>query len=174
MILTYPNGLLLKQSRIATNADFESLNIQEIARATKAEMDDSALAVAAPQIGENIRMFYYDVGGESGYIINPVIKAFSRKNTSMTEGCLSLPGYYFKVIRPDTILVEWADENKVRREEHISGLLSKVFQHEIDHLDGLLIPLFMNTVDYERFEDHYYEGRDPKEFECSSIKIERE
>jgi peptide deformylase len=107
------------------------------------------LAVAAPQIGVSKRMFSYSFKGHDGtpegmkkkdIVCNPSIIEFSEKTSRFREGCLSIPDLgYPEISRPATIVVQWFDVKGNQSVFELSGLQSRVFQHEIDHLDGILI-----------------------------------
>jgi peptide deformylase len=98
------------------------------------------LGVAAPQVGVEKRLFVYQLTDEDAptTIINPTLKEMGGDWT-YDEGCLSVPHLYFTVVRPrDILLTGWdLDGNEVTIEA--TGLLGRVFQHEVDHLDGTLV-----------------------------------
>ena len=71
-------------------------------------------------------------------MVNPEIVWRSEENKKHEEGCLSLPGYFEYVNRPDKIIVEYLNESNKKIELEAKGLLSVVIQHEVDHLDGIL------------------------------------
>jgi peptide deformylase len=71
-------------------------------------------------------------------LINPVIKSFGKETCADQEGCLSIPGVYLDVERPDVIEVSFKDETGRMRTLKASDLLSRAIQHEIDHLNGVL------------------------------------
>lgn len=111
------------------------------------------VGLAAPQIGESIRMFVADGSpfgeGEDGdpdcldfkrVMINPVIFEFSKETSVMEEGCLSIPGIREEVERPVSIKIEYFDEKWELVEEDLSGIAARIVQHEYDHLDGIMIP----------------------------------
>ena len=54
----------------------------------------------------------------------------------MDEGCLTFPGLWLKVKRPDGIEVEYEDENGEKQEKAMFGLEARIFQHEYDHMQG--------------------------------------
>jgi len=103
----------------------------------------SGIGLAAPQIGRSIRLIVADVAGEEEekhpyFLFNPVI---TERNGACTaeEGCLSVPGVWADVARPESITVEALDKNGKRQVlKNIDGLLARCIQHEIDHLDGVL------------------------------------
>lgn len=94
--------------------------------------------VAAPQIGVNQRAFSYNVDGEIGYVINPVLVETSGEPELMDEGCLSVPGFYFERLRYPFARVVGVDLEGNRIELSGEGLMAQALQHEVDHLDGTL------------------------------------
>ena len=96
------------------------------------------VGLAGPQVGVMERVFVWEVDDEHGAVFNPVIVSTSDEEIESEEGCLSLPGLYYPVSRPERVVVEGIDENgdPVRIED--DELLARVCQHEIDHLDGVL------------------------------------
>ena len=94
--------------------------------------------VAAPQIGVNQRAFSYNVDGQIGYIINPVLLEVSGEPELVDEGCLSVPGFFFKRLRYPQARVAGVDLQGVALELSGTGLMAQALQHEIDHLDGTL------------------------------------
>lgn len=102
---------------------------------------EKGVGLAAPQIGESIRVFIVDVEDEVGRtkraFVNPVIT--KREGTMVgEEGCLSIPGYREDVKRWASIEVEAKDENGRPFTLAAEGLLARAIQHELDHLDGIL------------------------------------
>ena len=117
------------------------------------------VGLAAPQIGESIRLFIADGSpfgeGEDGdadcldfkrVMINPVIFESSDETSVMEEGCLSIPGIREQVERPVSIKIEYYDEKWELREENLSGIAARIVQHEYDHLDGIMIPDHITSV----------------------------
>lgn len=70
--------------------------------------------------------------------INPVVKKISRKRTDFPEGCLSIPGRFGMVLRPEKITVEAYDENGKKFTRGASKFTARVIQHELDHINGVL------------------------------------
>ena len=123
-----------------------------IANMCETMYDADGVGLAAPQIGQSIRVFVCDgspfAEGERGdasceafkrVMINPVIFEESEELCDMEEGCLSIPGIRESVERPVSIGVEYYNENWDLVEEQLSGLAARIVQHENDHLDGMLI-----------------------------------
>jgi peptide deformylase len=98
----------------------------------------NGIGLAAPQVGISERFFVCGFEDQSISLVNPVIIT-SDKETSMTEGCLSLPNIEVDILRKERIFVHGYDirGNVIRVE--MTGLWSRVAQHEIDHLNGVLI-----------------------------------
>jgi peptide deformylase len=103
--------------------------------------------VAAPQIGVNQRAFSYNIDGDVGYIINPVLEEVSGEPELVDEGCLSVPGFYFERLRYPYARVSGTDLDGNPVELSGTGLMAQALQHETDHLDG---KLFIEGLEKER------------------------
>jgi len=99
----------------------------------------NGLGLAAPQIGKNLRLCVIEENNETYVLINPRITAKSKKRILAEEGCLSFPGEFFQISRPEEVQVRYIDEKGTARKIKTGGLLGRALQHEIDHLDGILI-----------------------------------
>jgi peptide deformylase len=93
--------------------------------------------VAAPQIGVGLRAFSYNVDGEIGYVLNPVLEVGGEPD-AIGEGCLSVPGLWHDTVRHPWARVTGIDleGNEVVLEGE--GLMAQALQHETYHLDGML------------------------------------
>lgn len=102
------------------------------------------IGLAAPQIGENLRIVLVMTDPNSKKkakihtMINPVITYFSEDLEVMEEGCLSLPGFFGNVTRPREIIVQFKDEKWKTQVFRLSGLNARIVQHEYDHIDSIL------------------------------------
>lgn len=94
--------------------------------------------VAANQIGVELRAFSYNVDGEIGYLINPVILGLEGEPELIDEGCLSVPGLWQKVMRHPIATAKGFQIDGTEVEIRGEGLLAQALQHEVDHLDGYL------------------------------------
>lgn len=167
-IVQKEDRVLRKIAKEVPIEDIKSRKIETvIRRMIKAlEREEDGIAIAAPQIGESFRIFVvskkiFELMEEEErrkktkrenlndfekekpeyknlVFINPEILKTSKKTELMEEGCLSVRWLYGKVKRPQKTLVKALDENGKSFTLGGSGLLSQVFQHEIDHLDGTL------------------------------------
>ncbi|MGI6669123.1 MAG: peptide deformylase [Acetivibrionales bacterium] len=93
--------------------------------------------LAAPQVGILKRLVVIDVGDGLIKLVNPVIKNCSGQQR-VVEGCLSVPGIWGEVDRPEQVLVEALNPDGEKITLEGEGLLAQALCHEIDHLDGIL------------------------------------
>lgn len=99
----------------------------------------NGLGLAAPQVGRSIRLFVTDVEGDKPRIfVNPEIVLTSQELIGIEEGCLSLPGLYQKVERPESVRMQAYNVKGRPFTVDASDMLARVIQHEYDHLDGVL------------------------------------
>lgn len=111
------------------------------------------VGLAAPQVGEPIRMVVLDVSEEKNNLmtlINPVITQRSQEQEIGEEGCLSLPGIWEKVSRSTEITLKYTDLEGKEQELHADGLLAICIQHELDHLDGTVFIDHLSRLKYNR------------------------
>ena len=106
--------------------------------------------VAAPQIGVDLRAFSYNVDGEVGYVLNPVVVEASGERGLVDEGCLSVPGFWFPTPRWSYARVEGVDLAGERVVLEGTGLMAQALQHETDHLAGTL---YVMTLEPETKRD---------------------
>lgn len=99
---------------------------------------DSGIGLAAPQIGVQKQIFVWDMDDEPMVVINPEIVE-SRGEWVYDEGCLSIPGLYVEMLRPNEVLMRGLDLNGNTVEIEASELAGRLFQHELDHLNGVLM-----------------------------------
>ncbi|WP_143308334.1 peptide deformylase [Chitinophaga vietnamensis] len=99
------------------------------------------VGLAAPQLGKALRLFV--INSETHdfrqAFLNPVIIDQSETMTTDTEGCLSIPGIWEDISRPESILIRYEDENFIFRENAFHGDLARMIQHEYDHINGKLM-----------------------------------
>jgi peptide deformylase len=99
---------------------------------------EHGIGLAAPQVGVQKRLFVYEVDDEEHVLINPEIRE-SRGEWAYQEGCLSIPGLYFEIVRPKEVLVVGFDLDGNEVELEADEVEARLFQHELDHLDGILM-----------------------------------
>ena len=98
------------------------------------------VGLAGPQVGVLERVFVWEVEDRHGAVFNPVIVHRSEETATGEEGCLSIPGLTYEVVRHTSVAIEGLDEEgqPVSIDADGDDFLARVFQHEIDHLDGVL------------------------------------
>ncbi len=116
----------------------------------------NGVGLAAPQINKNIRLFvldstqifehleadekgkYPDEPGIKSVFINTRIIALEGKEWSYNEGCLSIPKIREDIMRSESVVLEYYDENFVQHTKTFNGITARVILHEYDHLEGKL------------------------------------
>ena len=106
------------------------------------------VGLAAPQVGRSVRILIVDgdplkdtypyLAGWRRTMINPVVLEESHTRCTYNEGCLSVPGIYADVSRPDAITVEYYNEDFEKVTEHLDKFACRMVQHELSHLEGNL------------------------------------
>jgi peptide deformylase len=101
---------------------------------------EEGIGLAAPQVGVRKRIFTYDLheGDGPAVAINPEIVESDGEILS-DEGCLSVPGYRFEVVRAERVVMRAIDLDGHEVLLEGDDLLARMIQHEIDHLDGVLL-----------------------------------
>ena len=153
-VIPYPEPVLRKRAK-------ELPEIDDAVRETVAAMfrtmyEDSGVGLAAPQVGLRQRILVINPSGdkekpeEELALINPTLIDRSGPLTSMEEGCLSFPGIYATIERPDrcTVRASLPDGSEIERE--FEGFASRVIQHEYDHLEGVLLSDRMSPAEKVR------------------------
>ena len=123
----------------------------------------NGVGLAAPQIGQSIRLFIVDASpfaeDEDGkptdeahlkdfkkVFINPNNEEEEGEDWGFEEGCLSIPGIREEVYRASKIVLQYQDEKFKEHEETFDGFAARVIQHEHDHLDGILFTDHLNPL----------------------------
>lgn len=155
-IVQVGDPVLREKAKPVLKKDIGSRKLKAIIKRMNSLLDreDFGVAIAAPQIGESLRLFVIagkafkkpvEEGEEdtqktppNRVFINPKLLRLSKATKEMTEGCLSVRNQYGSVIRHEKASVEALDENGLPFTYHGSGLIGHIFQHEADHLEGIL------------------------------------
>lgn len=117
---------------------------------------DEGVGLAAIQVGVQQRILVIDLqanddmGREANFyplfIVNPEIVEKSKELVVATEGCLSLPEQRVDVARSESITIKFLDYDNNQKQLQVSGWLSRVIQHEMDHLDGRLLIDYLSAL----------------------------
>ena len=136
-IVKNPSPILRERSREIQNPR-DPFVLKLIPVMVKTMIKANGVGIAAPQIGENIRLIIVNAKDGPFPCINPIIEKTSWLTSEDEEGCLSVPGVYGRVKRKKRIRVSFLDQYGKRITISASGLLARIFQHEVDHINGIL------------------------------------
>ena len=133
--------------------------------------DEVGIGLAAPQVGVGLRVLVVDEGkGVARAYLNPVIVEEGGRVVA-EEGCLSLPGIFADVARAEWVVVEAQDPQGAPIRTRASGLLARVFQHEIDHLDGILFIDRLDKVTRDRIKRRIKKEGFPEDVPASAAAL---
>jgi len=144
-IRTVPEPVLRQKSKRVSNIDG---SIRQLASDMIETMHAaSGVGLAAPQVGVSLRVIVIGMPEEEDFVlVNPEIVRRTGERL-VTEGCLSVPGYYGEIKRSRRVTIKGKDlggkEIRIRAEE----LLAQALEHEIDHLNGVLYIDHMESSD---------------------------
>lgn len=150
-ILEFPDPKLRTKAQPVTEFD---ANIKQLV----ADMFETMYAapgvgLAATQVDVHRRVIVIDVSEEQNQplvFINPEVEVLDDVLHDYDEGCLSVPGFYESVTRPEHIRVVAQDAEGKSFEMQPEGLLAVCIQHEIDHLDGKLFVDYLSSLKRQR------------------------
>ena len=148
-ILTEPNKILREKS----------LKVNEVDEVLQKLMDDMletmytapGIGLAAIQVGVPKRVIVLDIAQKDGpknpmYFVNPEIVERSNNMLTYEEGCLSVPGQFAEIDRPDKCHIKYLDYFGQPKEIKAEGMLATCIQHEIDHLEGILFIDYLSQL----------------------------
>ena len=148
-ILTEPNAILREKS---LNVDMVDKDLQKL-------MDDMletmyaapGIGLAAIQIGIPKRVIILDIDQKEGqknpmFFVNPEIIEKSENRSTYEEGCLSVPGQFAEITRPEKCFVKYLDYYGQKKEIRAEGMLATCIQHEMDHLEGILFIDYLSKL----------------------------
>ena len=148
-ILIEPNKLLRQVSE----------PVEQVGEEERQLMDDMldtmyaapGIGLAAIQIGIPKRIIVMDIGKdqkkkEPMFFVNPVIKNKNLEKATYEEGCLSVPGQFAEIERPNKCDVEYLDYTGKKKLLKADGLLATCIQHEMDHLEGILFIDYLSKL----------------------------
>lgn len=116
--------------------DFNS--IKELCENMIESLPSNGVGLAAPQVGQNLRIFVAKLNDVKRVFVNPKILEKSQEFIDGYEGCLSIPGYLGKVKRHNWVKLGYYTLEKKYKEEVFENFQARIMQHESDHLDGIV------------------------------------
>ena len=148
-ILTEPNKILREKS----------LTVKIVDEDLKKLMDDMletmyaapGIGLAAIQVGVPKRVIVLDIAPKDKpknpmFFVNPEIITKSENSSTYEEGCLSVPGQFAEINRPDKCHIKYLDYYGQPKEIKADGMLATCIQHEIDHLEGILFIDYLSKL----------------------------
>ena len=148
-ILVEPNKILRQKS----------LNVDKVDKDLQQLMDDMletmyaapGIGLAAIQVGIPKRVIVLDLSSREEkknpmYFINPEILKKSETNSTYEEGCLSVPGQFAEINRPEKCHIKYLDYYGKPQEIKAEGMLATCIQHEMDHLEGVLFIDYLSKL----------------------------
>ena len=159
-ILTEPNKLLREKSLTVESVDEDLQKLMDDMLETMYAAP--GIGLAAIQIGIPKRVIVLDIGWRDKsentsdekqverknpiYFVNPEIISKSTSNLTYEEGCLSVPGQFAEIDRPDKCHIKYLDYYGQPKELVAEGMLATCIQHEIDHLEGILFIDYLSKL----------------------------
>ena len=140
-ILIEPDPILRQKSLEVKTVDKDLQNLMDDMLLTM--YSAPGIGLAAIQVGVPKRVIVIDLSREKEnknpmFFINPKIISKSENWATYEEGCLSVPGQFAEIDRPDQCHIEFLDYNGKKQNMQVEGLLATCIQHEMDHLEGIL------------------------------------
>ena len=152
-IITVPNPLLKTVSKPVDAIDSKILGILNDMLETMYAAP--GIGLAAIQIGIPKRLLVIDIGRDNEnrdphFFINPEILDPAEELSSFEEGCLSVPGVWEEIERPNECNVRFLDINGDEKNIRYSGMMATVIQHEMDHLNGIVFVDYLSRLKKDR------------------------
>jgi peptide deformylase len=137
-IRLFGDPVLKQKAAEITNVDETLVRLAEDMVVTMREAP--GIGLAAPQVGVQRRLFVYQLPDDetSHVVVNPVISE-RRGEWTYEEGCLSVPGLAWEIVRPKEVHLTGYDLDGNEVSVEADELTARLFQHELDHLDGVLL-----------------------------------
>ena len=148
-ILTEPNKILRQKSLSVEMVDKDLQNLMDDMLETMYAAP--GIGLAAIQVGIPKRVIVLDIAQKEGtkepiFLVNPEIIQKSKNNLTYEEGCLSVPGQFAEIDRPDKCHIKYLDYHGQPKEIKAEGMLATCIQHEIDHLEGILFIDYLSKL----------------------------
>jgi len=135
-IRVFGDPVLKQVAKEITNVDGALVKLVDDMLVTMYEAP--GIGLAAPQVGVQKRLFVYDLGDGPAALVNPVI-AETDGEWVYEEGCLSVPGLSWEILRPNRVHLVGYDLDGNEVDLEVDEIAGRLFQHEFDHLDGKLL-----------------------------------
>lgn len=153
-IVRYPADILRQKTLPVTDFDATLAQLADNMIATM--VAGRGIGLAAPQVGQLLSLFIaQEEDGKPLVFVNPEIIGTSLETVPYEEGCLSIPGMYEEVVRPEAVLIQAYNVRGRPFKRECSGLLARIVQHEADHLKGVLFIDYLSDMKRDRLLKQY-------------------
>ena len=148
-ILTEPNKILREKSMPVEKIDEDLQKLMDDMLETMYAAP--GIGLAAIQVGVPKRVIVLDIAPKDEprnpiFFVNPEIIKKSDNNSTYEEGCLSVPGQFAEIDRPDKCQIKYLDYHGQPKEIKAEGMLATCIQHEMDHLEGILFIDYLSKL----------------------------
>ena len=148
-ILIEPNKILREKSLKVEQVDKDLQTL--IDNMLETMYAAPGIGLAAIQVGVPKRVIVLDLAKKDSpknpmYFVNPEIIEKSKTNSTYEEGCLSVPGQFAEIDRPDKCYIKYLDYHGQPQEMRAEGMLATCIQHEMDHLEGILFIDYLSKL----------------------------
>ena len=148
-ILTEPNKILRQKSIPVEGVDKDMQKLMDDMLETMYAAP--GIGLAAIQVGVPKRIIVLDIQQKEGkknplFFVNPEITNKSKNLSTYEEGCLSVPGQFAEIERPDKCHIKYLDYYGQPQEIKAQGMLATCIQHEMDHLEGILFIDYLSKL----------------------------
>ena len=148
-ILTEPNKILREKSLSVETVDEDLQKLMNDMLETMYAAP--GIGLAAIQVGVPKRVIVLDIAPKDEprnpmFFVNPEIIKKSDNNSTYEEGCLSVPGQFAEIDRPDKCQIKYLDYHGQPKEIKAEGMLATCIQHEMDHLEGILFIDYLSKL----------------------------
>ena len=148
-ILTEPDPFLRQKSNKVDDVNNEIRSLMDDMLETM--YNAPGIGLAAIQVGVPKKVIVLDLSRDDEkknpyYFVNPELITSSDNNASYEEGCLSVPGQFAEINRPDKCKIKYLDYNGDKQILNAEGLLATCIQHEMDHLEGILFIDYLSKL----------------------------
>jgi len=148
-ILIEPNKILREKSLPVEKVDADLQKLMDDMLETMYAAP--GIGLAAIQVGVAKRVIVLDIAPKDKpknpmFFINPEIIDKSKNNSIYEEGCLSVPGQFAEIYRPEKCFIKYLDYHGKKKEMKAEGMLATCIQHEMDHLEGILFIDYLSKL----------------------------
>lgn len=157
-IVKWPSSVLKQKSANVDVLLLPGTHDELINKMVTLMKDNDGVGLSAIQVGIPLNIVV-TAFTECPILINPVILHASKNRIKSLEGCLSLPRVYEEVSRPESLTVEFFDQQYVKQRMTLAGVTAQCVSHEIDHLNGIFFLDYANSARRDKIRALIRQGK---------------